>query len=119
MFREAVIHEQPYLIERLWYRVDDDTGPLARGFLQLGQRMEDKHNIEELGSKYEFTGSESMSITRALEVKEELEKIDELLKQIDEASKTAQIGIIDMEALGDGTALGSSGFGGNAQSQRI
>ena len=48
MFREAVIHEQPYLIERLWYRVDDDTGPLARGFLQVGQRMEDKHNIEEL-----------------------------------------------------------------------
>ena len=101
MFREAVIHEQPYLIERLWYRVDDDTGPLARGFLQVGQRMEDKHNIEELGSKYEFTGSESMSITRALEVKEELEKIDELLKQIDEASKTAQIGIIDMEMLGE------------------
>jgi uncharacterized protein with von Willebrand factor type A (vWA) domain len=100
-FREAVVHEQPYLLERLWYRVDDDTGSLARGLLQVGQRMEDKHNIEELGSKYEFTGSESMSITTALEVKEELEKIDELLKQIDQASKTAQIGVIDMDLLGE------------------
>lgn len=100
-FREAVIHEQQYLIERIWYRVDDDTGPLARGLLQVGQRMEDKHNIEELASKYDFTGNESMSITKALEVKEELEKIDELLKQIDEASKTAQIGLIDMDLLGE------------------
>lgn len=101
VFREAVVHEQPYLIERLWYRVDDDTGPLARGLLQVGQRMEDKHNIEELASKYNFTGSESMSIPKALEIKEELEKIDELLKQIDQASKTAQIGVIDMDLLGE------------------
>ncbi len=101
VFREAVVHEQPYMLERLWYRVDDDTGALARGLLQVGQRMEDKHNIEELGSKYDFTGSESMSITTALEVKEELEKIDELLKQIDQASKTAQIGVIDMDLLGE------------------
>jgi len=100
-FKEAIVHEQPYLIERLWYRVDDDTGPLARGLLQVGQRMENKHNIEELGSKYDFTGSESMSIDKALEVKEELEKIDELLKQIDQASKTAQIGVIDMDLLGE------------------
>ena len=101
VFREAVVHEQPYMLERLWYRVDDDTGALARGLLQVGQRMEDKHNIEELGSKYDFTGSESMSINTALEVKEELEKIDELLKQIDQASKTAQIGVIDMDLLGE------------------
>ncbi len=100
-FKEAVVHEQQYLIERLWYRVDDDTGPLARGLLQVGQRMEDKHSIEELASKYDFTGNESMSINKALEVKEELEQIDELLKQIDEASKTAQIGIIDMDLLGE------------------
>lgn len=100
-FHEAIIHEQPYMIERLWYRADDDQGPLARGLMQVGQRMSDKHNIEELGSKYVFTGHESMSIDRALEVKEELEKIDELLKQIEQAAKTAQIGIIDLEQLGE------------------
>src|SRR5690606_33003873 len=34
-------------------------------------------------------------------IKEELEKIDELLKQLEEAAKTAQIGIIDMEMLSE------------------
>ncbi len=42
-----------------------------------------------------------MSIPKALEIKEELEKIDELLKQLEEAAKTAQIGIIDMEMLSE------------------
>src|SRR5436305_144497 len=37
----------------------------------------------------------------ALEIKRELEKIDELLKQLREAMKTAQIGIIDMEMLSE------------------
>ena len=61
--------------------------------------MADKHNVEELASKYMFTGVESMTVPQALEIKDELEKIDELLKQIDEAAKTAQIGIIDMDTL--------------------
>ena len=69
--------------------------------MQVAQRMSDKHNIEELASKYEFTGNESVSITKALELKEELEKIDELLNQIDEAAETAQIGIIDMDLLNE------------------
>ncbi len=99
--RQAVQQEQPYLIEHLWYRVGDDNSRVARGLLQLGQRMADKHNIEELASKYEFTGNESMSVPKALEVKEELEKIDELLKQLEEAAQTAQIGLIDMEMLGE------------------
>ncbi len=44
--------------------------------------MNDKHQIEELASKYEFTGNESMSVPKALEIKEELEKIDELLQAV-------------------------------------
>jgi uncharacterized protein with von Willebrand factor type A (vWA) domain len=100
-YKKAVTLEQPYLIERLWYRAGDDHSELARGLLQVGQRMGDKHNIEELASKYDFTGNESMSVPKALEIKEELEKIDELLKQIEEAAKNAQIGIIDMELLGE------------------
>ena len=100
-FQQAVAQEQPYLIEHLWYRAEDDSGPFASGLLQVGQRMSDKHNIEELASKYDFTGHESMSVEKALEIKEELEKIDELLRQLEEAAKTAQIGIIDMEMLGE------------------
>ena len=42
-----------------------------------------------------------MTIPKALEIKEELEEIDRLLKQLEEAAKTAQIGVIDMEALAE------------------
>ncbi len=100
-FRQAVVQEQPYMIEHLWYRTGDDNSELARGLLQVAQRMSDKHNVEELVSKYEFTGTESMSVPKALQIKEELEKIDELLKQLEEAAKSAQIGIIDMEMLAE------------------
>ena len=98
-YRRAINQEQPYLMESLWYQAGDDAGELARGILQVTQRMADKHNVEELASKYMFTGVESMTVLQALEIKDELEKIDELLKQIDEAAKTAQIGIIDMDTL--------------------
>jgi uncharacterized protein with von Willebrand factor type A (vWA) domain len=42
-----------------------------------------------------------MSVPAALEIKEELEKIDELLRQLEEAAQTAQIGLIDMEQLSE------------------
>ncbi|MEM9367889.1 MAG: hypothetical protein AAGD07_18000 [Planctomycetota bacterium] len=101
LYRQAINNEQPFLIERLWYQADGKSDSLARGLMSVGKAMADKHNVEELASKYEFTGNETMSIPKALEIKEELEKIDELLKQLEEAAKTAQIGLIDMEALGE------------------
>ncbi|MCG8651787.1 MAG: hypothetical protein MI861_18245, partial [Pirellulales bacterium] len=109
LFRKAVAQQQPYLLEHLWYQVGDDNSRTARGLLQVSQRMSEKHQIEELISKYEFTGSQPMSVPKALEVKEELEKIDELLKQLEEAAQTAQIGIIDMEMLGEFTQPGDLG----------
>jgi uncharacterized protein with von Willebrand factor type A (vWA) domain len=101
LFQMAVNQEQPFLIERLWYQAEDDNSDLARNLLATGSAMADKHNIEELATKYEFTGRESMTVPQALEIKEELEKIDELLDQLDKAEKTAQIGIIDMEMLAE------------------
>ena len=98
-YEQAVLYEQPYMIEQLWYKTDDDNSELARGLMQVAARMSDHHAIEELVSKYDFTGNESLSIPKALEIKEELETIDELLKQLEEASKNAQIGIIDREQL--------------------
>jgi len=100
-FRMAIAQEQPYLIERMWYQAEDDNSELARHLMATGSAMQDKHQIEELASKYDFVGNESMSIPKALEVKEELEKIDELLRQLQEAEKTAQIGLIDMEMLSE------------------
>src|SRR4030095_3910687 len=46
-------------------------------------------------------GRESMTVPLALEVKEELEKIDELIRQLEEAGESGEIGIIDMEALAE------------------
>ncbi|TWU01088.1 vWA domain-containing protein [Stieleria varia] len=100
-FQQAIRTEQPYLLESIWYRIGDDHSAAATGLLNVAQRMSEKHQIEELVSKYEFTGNESMTVPKALEIKEELEKIDELLRQLEEASKTAQIGLIDMDMLGE------------------
>ncbi|MEM6472346.1 MAG: hypothetical protein AAF802_22480 [Planctomycetota bacterium] len=100
VYRQAINHEQPYLLERLWYQTDARGGSHSTDLLKVASRMSDKHNIEELDTKYEFTGTEAMSVAKALEIKEELEQIDELLRQLEEASKNAQIGLIDMEMLG-------------------
>ncbi len=76
-------------------------GPMARQLLQLVDRLGDKYQIDELAAKYQFTGRTRMTIPQALEIKAELEEIDRLLKQLEEAAKTAQIGVIDLEALGE------------------
>jgi uncharacterized protein with von Willebrand factor type A (vWA) domain len=100
-FRQAVDEEQLYDLERLWYRVDDERCTFSRQLVQLMDRLGNKYQIDELASKYEFTGRTAMTIPKALAIKEELEEIDRLLKQLEEAAKTAQIGAIDMEALAE------------------
>jgi uncharacterized protein with von Willebrand factor type A (vWA) domain len=100
-FQRAVREEQLPDLEQLWYAAGDDQSPFARGLLQLMERLGEKYQVEELAAKYDFTGDKPMTVPEALEIKRELEKIDELLKQLQEAKKTAQIGIIDMEALAE------------------
>ena len=100
-FLRAVRDEQLYDLERLWYAVGDDRSPLARGLLQVMERLGDKYQVDELAAKYTFTGRTPLTVPEALAVKEELEKIDELLKQLEQARETAQIAVIDMEALAE------------------
>ena len=100
-FKRAFAEEQLYDLERLWYAAGDERGPFARELVQLVHRLGDKYQIDELASKYEFTGRTEMSIPKALEIKEELETIDRLLKQLEEAAKTAQIGVVDLEELSE------------------
>ena len=100
-FLKAVQAKQIYLLEQLWYRSDRDSPDFASRVLHAMESLGDKYNIDDLMSKYAFTGREKMDIPKALEIKSELEKIDELLKQLQEAAKTAQIGLIDMEALAE------------------
>lgn len=98
-FTKAVREEQLSDLENLYYTVGNGRDPFARSLLALSQKLGDVYQIEELASQYTFTGRETMTVPKALEVKQELELIDQLLKQIEEAKKNAKIGIIDMEQL--------------------
>ncbi len=100
-FHAAIREEQLRDLERLWYAAGDDQSPFARTLVGLIETLGNKYEIEELAARYEFTGHESLTVPQALEVKEELERIDELIKQLEEARETAQIGVIDMEALAE------------------
>ncbi|MFO0925163.1 MAG: VWA domain-containing protein [Pirellulales bacterium] len=100
-FRKATQSEQIYALERLWYQLEDDHHPFARSLVHIMEALSSKYQVEELHSKYAFTGHERMEVEEAIEIKKVLEKIDELLKQLDEAEKTAQIGVIDMDALSE------------------
>ena len=100
-FHRAVSQEQIRELERLWYAAGDDQSPFARHLMGLIESLADKYQIDQLAAKYQFTGREPMTIPQAIEIKEELERIDELIKQLEEARETAQIGVIDMEALAE------------------
>ena len=100
IYKKAIDDQQIYLLERIYYQVGDDTDRFAGQLVKVIESLGDKYQIDELASKYTFLGNEGMTIPKALEIKEELETIDELLKQLEEAAKTAQIGVIDMEKLG-------------------
>ncbi len=98
-FQKAIKEEQIHDLERLWYMAGDERTPFARQLLQLSERLGEKYQIDELASKYDFTGQEAMTVEQALAIKQELETIDKLLKQLQEAAKNAQIGIIDLDEL--------------------
>jgi len=98
-FQRAVKEEQLQDLEQLYYAAGNDRDPFARSLVSLSHLLGEKYQVDELTGKYEFTGHERMSVPKALEVKEELELIDKLLEQIEEAKKNAKIGIIDMDEL--------------------
>ncbi len=102
-FREAVKEEQLHDLEKLYYAVGRDTDPFARSLVGLVEKLGNKYQLDALAGKYEFTGKERMTVPKAFEVKGELETIDKLLAQIEEAKKNAKVGIIDMDELSEFT----------------
>lgn len=98
-FEQAFREEQIVDFERLWYHVGNERDLFARQLVQLVARLGDRYQIDELAAKYQFTGRTTMSIPEALQIKETLETIDKLLAQLEEAAKTAQIGVIDLGQL--------------------
>jgi uncharacterized protein with von Willebrand factor type A (vWA) domain len=98
-YHKAVKQEQLADLENLYFRIGKDTAPFARQLVVVAGLLGEKYQVDELAAKYEFTGRTKMDVPKALEVKEELEEIDRLLKQLEEAKKTAQLAIIDLEEL--------------------
>ena len=99
-FASAVKNEQLRELQRLWYRVGDERTRFATQLLYLSERLGEKYAIDELARKYEFTGRTPLTVDEALEVKRELELIDKLLKQLEDAAKNAQLAFIDLEEMG-------------------
>ena len=98
-YHKAVKQEQLYELESLYFRVGNDRDPFAIGLVLVVGLLGEKYQIDELAGKHDFTGRTKLDVPKALEVKEELDTIDKLFKQIEEAKKTAQLAIIDMEEL--------------------
>jgi uncharacterized protein with von Willebrand factor type A (vWA) domain len=97
-FARAIEEENIPALERLWSRLDESS-PFARGLLPLLRDIALRYEVEQLHARWSFTGRERLSVERAVEVKEELETIERLLKQLREAMKNAKPAIIDMDAL--------------------
>ena len=100
-FHKAVQTEQLRQLERLWYAQDDDQGRFSGHLVGLMDRLGEVYQVDELAAKWMFTGREKLTVPEALDVKDELETIEELLRQIEEARKNARVALIDMEALGE------------------
>ena len=100
-FAEEVAAEQIRDLEALWYRAGDEQSLFARQLLRLVERLGEKYQVDQLAAEYEFTGRAAMTVPEALDIKTELEAIDRLLEQLRQARQTAQIGVIDMEALAE------------------
>lgn len=100
-YRQAVRDEQLRELERLWYRAGGERSRFAAHLMKVIERLTEKYQVDELSAKYAFTGRTPLTVEQALEVKEELERIDKLLQQLDEAAKTAQVAIIDVDELSE------------------
>ena len=101
LFNRAVRDEQIYQLEHLWYQTERSDPRFASQILRLMETLGQKYQVDQLASEYEFTGRESMTMPQAIEILEELKKIDELLKQLEDAKENAQLAIIDLDELSE------------------
>ncbi|MEQ9407348.1 MAG: VWA domain-containing protein [Fuerstiella sp.] len=100
-FQRAVRDEQIYQLEHLWYQAERSDPRFASQLLQLMETLGEKYQVDHLASNWDFTGRESMTVPQAIDILEELQKIDELLKQLEEAKENAQLAIIDLDELSE------------------
>ena len=100
-FAKATRLAQLDQLERLWYAVGDDNAPFARDLVSVMERLGELYEIDELVARYDFTGRTALTVSEAIAVKDELKKIDELIRQLEEARQNAQIALVDLDALSE------------------
>jgi uncharacterized protein with von Willebrand factor type A (vWA) domain len=100
-FDRAVQNRALDEIADVYDRLGDDQSSFAQDLMRLLSAGANQTQVEQLADAYTFTGKQDATIDEALEIKQELEQIEELLKQLEEAQKNAQIAIIDMEAMSE------------------
>ena len=98
-YKEAVQRQQLHDLETIWYRVNNDADETAQHLMSVIGRLQDKYQIDELHANYNFTGNESLTIPEAIELKQMLDKIEELLKQLDEAMQNGQLAYLDIDEM--------------------
>lgn len=100
-FNRAIRDEQIYQLEHLWYQAERSDSKFASGILRVMESLGEKYQIDYLASNWDFTGKKSLSIPEAIEILDELKRIEELLKQLEDSKENAQLAIIDLDELSE------------------
>lgn len=100
-FNRAIRDEQIYQLEHLWYQAERSDPKFASGLLRVMESLGEKYQVDYLASNWDFTGKQSLTIPEAIELLDELKRIEELLKQLEDSKENAQLAIIDLEELSE------------------
>ena len=105
-FRERLAREiaerQIHGLERLWYHLDRDDPDQAAVRDRLPgivQSIAELEAVQGLVDGWSFTGRAVPSIEQAIALREELEAIERLIEQLEEALRNARPAIVDLDEL--------------------
>ena len=98
-YHQAVKEEQLAALEELYFPASKTDKEFAKHVVKLADHLGQKYLVDDLATRYLFSGEQKLTIPEAIEVRQELLEIDELLKQLEEAKKNAKLAMINMEAL--------------------
>ncbi len=98
-YQSAVNEEQLAALEELYFPATKFDKEFAKHLVKLSDVLGQKYLVDDLANRYTFSGDEKLTIPQAIEVRQELIEIDELLKQLEEARKNSRLATINMEAL--------------------
>jgi uncharacterized protein with von Willebrand factor type A (vWA) domain len=98
--RKELSREHLRGLERLWRRLPDGS-EVSQRLMGLIAALGDRFEIERIGGRWTFHGPEEVTLARGLELGEELDRIEALLKQLREARRNARVGLVDLDELRD------------------